>query len=252
MKTTTSTNKKRTNKSSLSETGHVKNVANFQTEIAFCIGYGADYNPVNPLLEIIKLESKFDSGKNTLKTVKDTKEPYDSQVGIRQTLFKPLRPLTTKVYNALIAANAPETVIKDARTIIRKLTGKRAGGTTGDTGQNKISVSQQSFDRLIDHFEELIVLAQTEGKYNPNETELKIDTLKTVLDALTASNKAVKDAYVPYSRAMIKRDKELYDAENGLVTIALEIKNYIKSVFGATSPEYKQLSRLKFTRPKSK
>ena len=35
-----------------------------------------------------------------------------------------------------------------------------------------------------------------------------------------------------------------------MVDIALDSKAYIKSAFGGTSPQYKQVSKLKFTSPR--
>lgn len=236
--------------SSTSEKGHAKNVANFGIIINFASGYGPNYNPSNPTLAIPALEAKWEAAKEKLRTVKDTKEPFDSKTGERQLLFKPLRPLATKVINSLIAQQVPSTVIKDARTIIRKLTGKRAKELTQETEENKISVSQQSYDRLVDNFEELIVLAQTEPNYNPNEDDLKVTSLVTLHEKLNNKNNEVKIIYVPYSNAMIARDGELYDQETGLVDIAYEVKNYVKSVFGAASPQYRQISGLVFSRPK--
>ncbi|HQA75271.1 hypothetical protein [Flavobacterium sp.] len=236
--------------SSTSEKGHAKNVANFGIIINFASGYGTNYNPSNPTLAIPALEAKWEAAKEKLRTVKDTKEPFDSKTGERQLLFKPLRPLATKIINSLIAQQVPSTVIKDARTIIRKLTGKRAKELTQETEENKISVSQQSYDRLVDNFEELIVLAQTEPNYNPNEDDLKVTSLVTLHEKLNNKNNEVKIIYVPYSNAMIARDGELYDQETGLVDIAYEVKNYVKSVFGAASPQYRQISGLVFSRPK--
>ena len=235
--------------SSTSEKGHAKNVANFGIIINFASGYGPLYNPSNPALAIPALEAKWEAAKEKLKRVKDTKEPFDSKTGERQLLFKPLRPLATKVINSLIAQQVPSTVIKDARTIIRKLTGKRAKELTPETEENKISVSQQSYDRLVDNFEELIVLAQTEPNYNPNEDDLKTTELLVYHEKLDTINNEVKTMYVPYSNAMIARDVELYDEETGLVDIAFEVKNYVKSVFGAASPQYRQISGLVFSRP---
>ena len=237
-------------KNSVSETGHAKNIANFETEIAFCNGYGTNYNPVNPNLTTSSLQAKWETAKLKLKAVKDTKEPFDSVTGARQIVFKKVKPLATKVINALIAQEAPETVIKDARTIIRKLNGKRAVVIKEtDLEQNNASVSQQSYDRLADTFQELIVLAQTETLYNPNEGEIKIINLQLVLDELSTANTNVRNAYVPYSNAIIERNTELYSEETGLVDLALAVKNYVKSVFGATSPQYQQISGLVFKKP---
>lgn len=38
--------------------------------------------------------------------------------------------------------------------------------------------------------------------------------------------------------------------ETGLVDIVDDVKKYVKSLFGASTPQYKQISGLKFTRPR--
>ena len=43
--------------SSTSETGHAKNIANFQDLISFCQGYGATYNPTKESLKIPQLQA---------------------------------------------------------------------------------------------------------------------------------------------------------------------------------------------------
>jgi hypothetical protein len=42
----------------------------------------------------------------------------------------------------------------------------------------------------------------------------------------------------------------LYADGTGLVDLALLVKKYIKSLFGADSPQYEQISGLKFRRPR--
>ena len=64
---------------------------------------------------------------------------------------------------------------------------------------------------------------------------------------MTAATAAVKNDYLP-NKAMIVRDKQLYENENGLVNFALEIKNYVKSVFSDASPEYRQIKANEFSR----
>jgi hypothetical protein len=45
---------------------------------------------------------------------------------------------------------------------------------------------------------------------------------------------------------MQTRNIKLYSPETGIVDTAQTVKNYVKSVFGATSPQYKQISKLIF------
>lgn len=242
--------KQKKSNTSRSETGHIKNVANFETAIAFCIGYGVPYNPSNAALTIVNLQAKWTTSKLKLKDVKDTKEIFDSVTGARQIIFKPLRPLATRIINALIAAKAPSTVIKDARTIVRKISGKRATDILIEVIPiNKISVSQQSFDRLTDSFEELVILASTEVKYVPNELDLQITALELFVSQLNTINTTVKTNYVNYSNTMIARNNELYKTDEGLIDTAKEVKSYVKSLFGASSPQYRQISGIEFKKP---
>ena len=64
---------------------------------------------------------------------------------------------------------------------------------------------------------------------------------------MTAATTAVKNDYL-LSKAMIVRDKQLYENENGLVDFALEIKNYVKSLFSEASTEYRQIKANEFSR----
>ena len=233
------------------ETGHNKNVTNFETLIIACTGFGAPYNPSNPSITIPVLATQHLDAKASVKDVKTTETPFNNVEGQRKTIFKPLKPTSTKVLNALKGASAPATVISDAETINRKIQGKRADNTieevpTGEAPKDKNSVSQQSYDMQIDHFEKLIELADIEPKYNPNEEPLKIVTLNNYKTELETINTAVKTAYIPYKTAMQTRDIKLYAPETGIVDTAKTVKNYVKSVFGATSPQYKQISKLIF------
>ncbi len=236
---------------STSETGHAKNVSNLETMVSYCTGYGTAYNPSNPDLSLPALTTLHDESKAALKLVKKTETPFNDLEGQRKLIFKPLKPLATKVLGSLRSSGAPSTVVADAETINRKIQGKRADNSEaktpeGKTPKDKISVSQQSFDMQIDHMDKLIELADVEPKYNPNEVPLQVATLTNYKTELETINTAVKNAYTPYSNAMIARNNKLYNLETGLVTRAQSVKNYVKSIFGASSPEYKLINKLSF------
>ena len=109
---------------------------------------------------------------------------FDNATNARQAAFEPLKKLATKIVNALDATEATDTLVKDVKTINNKIQGKRADGaklTKADAGKTAdepteepktISVSQQSFDSLIENFAKLIELVSSEPSYTPNETEL--------------------------------------------------------------------------------
>lgn len=240
---------------SSSETGHSKNVTNLETLILSCTGFGADYNPSNSDILISNLTTQHTNAKVSVQLVKTTEAPFNEVEGQRKTIFKPVKPTSTKVLNALKGVKAPATVITDAETINRKIQGKRADNTidvvvAGQTPKDKISVSQQSYDMQIEHFSKLIELVSIEPKYNPNETPLKVATLTTFKNQLETINTSLKTIYTPYKNAMINRDTKLYSSETGIVDTAQTVKNYVKSVFGASSPQFKQISKLVFRKLK--
>jgi tRNA/tmRNA/rRNA uracil-C5-methylase (TrmA/RlmC/RlmD family) len=164
--------------------------------------------------------------------------------------------LITRVYNSLKATDTTIQVDQSARTIVRKLQGRRASAKITEEEKkaleaegkevNQISASQMSFDNRIENFDKLIMLLSSVPLYNPNEEELKIETLKALYSQLKEKNTEVILPIVQLSNSRISRNKILYKENTGLVDTALDSKTYIKSVFGATSPQYKQVSRLYF------
>ena len=246
---------------STSETGHAKNVANFEDLISFCTGYGTSYNPNKASIKLPALNTQFTSAKNSLTTINTLLPPSTNAINARDIVFSPLNKLMTRINNAVASSNVSKQVIADAKTITRKLQGKRASdklptvadnpATPEDESQKSISASQMSFDNRIENMDKLIQLLASQTGYAPNETDLKVATLTTLLGDMKTKNTAVITALTPLSNARIARNNILYATGTGLVDTAGEVKKYVKSVFGGTSPQYKQVSGLKFTKVKT-
>jgi hypothetical protein len=239
---------------STSETGHAKNVANFEDLISFITSYGPTYNPTKLPIKLASLNTLFTTAKTDILNVTTKSIAFNNTTNARALLFDPLRTLSTRLVSALSTTDASTEAVKDAKTINRKLQGKRAKEIQTPTNPNtpppnNISTSQQSYDQLIEHFTKLIELLKTEATYTPNEVELKIVTLTTQLAALKTANTNVSNAYTAVSNARITRDKTLYKDKTGLYDISTDVKNYIKSLYGANAPEFKQISKVKFTKP---
>ena len=100
----------------------------------------------------------------------------------------------------------------------------------------------------MNNFEKLIALLQTIPEYKPNEDELKVETLQTLLTDLKTKNSEVVKTYLVLETARGVRNGLLYKPQTGIVDVSLDIKAYIKSVFGATSTQYKLISKLRFVK----
>jgi len=241
---------------SKSETGHIINVDNLEKEIAFCLGYGPKYDPTKTALKIATLNTMLSDAKTAISNVDIALPPWINAVNARELAFDPLSKLVTRVINALAASDVDDLIVKDARTIVRKIWGKRAKPkkkddpkTPADESLKSISASQMSFDFRIENFEKLIDLLNAQPNYNPNETDLTTASLTIYLTNLKKVNKEVTTALTPLSNARITRDTLLYSDGKGLVVVAEDVKKYVKSVFGATSAEYKEISKLLFKKP---
>ena len=245
---------------SISETGHQINVVNFDEMNTYVVGYGAVYNPSKASIKLAALQALALSAKTAIGAVNSALPAYSNAVSAREVAFEPLSKLTTRIINALKATDTTTQVDESAQTLARKIQGARATAkkteaektalATEGTVVTEISSSQMSYDSRLDSLDKLLKLLTSVPLYAPNEADLKVTALTTYYNDLKAKNAAVVTATVPLSNARISRNDILYKTNTGLVDIAFDVKVYVKSVFGATSPQYKQISKLKFTKPR--
>ncbi len=241
---------------STSETGHAKNVTNLESLITSIYAIGTSYNPSKDSIKLPALQTLLTASKESFNALNTAQSAYSIAVDAREVAFEPMGKLITRVFNALKASDSTVQVDESAHTIIRKLQGKRAVAKLTDEEKkaleaegkevNQISVSQMGYDSRLDNLDKLISLLSTVPQYNPNEEELKIESLKAVYTALRTKNTEVVTAYVQLYNARNSRNEILYKPLTGLVDLASDSKTYIKSVFGATSPQFKQVSKLTF------
>lgn len=242
------------------ETGHAINVANFEDLISFCKGYEAKYNPTNENIKIEALETLHFTANTAIENVNKAKSDFKNSTNQREIAFKDLNKQATKIINALAATDASPQTIKDARSIINKLTGKRVTPkkavikTEGEAESMVVekinSTSQTGFDNRMNTFSQLIDLVAKESSYEPNEEDLKVNNLLSYMKVLKGTNTNAINAYTKISNARINRNKVLYEEKIGLCDVSIQVKNYVKSLFGSLSPEFKQVSGLKFVKYK--
>jgi len=241
---------------STSETGHAKNVANFQDLISFVTSYEATYNPTKNTLKLPQLTTLATASQTSLADVITKNTEYNNKINQRVNAFRGLKVLSTRLVNALEITDATAQVIKDAKGFNRKLQGKKALTNATPIDPNTpapttISTIQLSYDQQIQHLAGLTSILISEPSYAPNETELATATLTALQTNLTTKNNEVATAYANISNSRIARNNTLYGTHTGLVEIATEVKKYIKSLFGATSPQFAQVKGIEFKNAKN-
>jgi hypothetical protein len=240
--------------SQTSETGHAKNVANFEKLITGVSAYGEVYNPVKESIKLPALNALLTAAKGAISQVNTAEAAYKNAIIARDAAFKPFSKLITRVNNSLKASATLTQTDDTALTLIRKIQGRRSSHKLTDEEKeaaraegkevNQVSASQMSFDSRLDNFDKLIKLLASIPEYAPNEADLTSEALTALYNELNSKNTAVINALVPLTSARIDRDQLLYTELTGLVDSSVDVKLYMKSVFGATSPQYKAISGL--------
>lgn len=229
------------------ETGHARNLAAFQTIISYCSSYGATYNPMQTNLQLANLQTQLTNAETALNEAKTKQVAFINATNTRAENFQPLKTTAMRIIYALAAAGVSPKTLDSAKTIKRKIVGKRASNTNKpenpeENTEKQNSASQQSFDQILSAFITLIELAETQANYQPTETDLQITQLKTYADTLKTANSAVITAKTDWAASRSQRNKQLYSPQTGIVDTVQQIKNYVRSIYGPSDPEYKKVS----------
>jgi hypothetical protein len=220
--------------------------------ISFCTGYGADYAPTNAMIALAALNTALTDAQTSLDDVQAAVAPWKVKVADRENVYQGIRPLTTRIVNAYEASGTDANKVDNVKTLHRAIHGARAKalpkddpGTPEDESKGN-SVSHRSYVQVAEAFGQMIKQLDEDPLYNPNENDLKITTLTALHTAMDNANSAVITAATPMSNARIARNEVLYGEDTGICDRAALVKKYVKSLYGADSPQYKQISGLEF------
>lgn len=243
---------------STSEMGHAKNVANFNKLIISFNSYGIRYNPSKPSLRISALEPVALSAQAALSAVNTAlADQKKASAGLR-VAFQPIDKLVSRVVNAVKATDTSPETDKQVADFARKIHGARASAKKTEEEKKglaasgkevkEISSSQMSYDNRLENFDKLIKLLLGIPPYKPNEQELTTESLVALYNDLKTKNSTYVAAGVALAKARSERNQVMYKEGTGMVDLAADAKTYVKSVFGSSSAEFKQISKIQFDR----
>jgi len=248
------------------ETGHAKNVANLLKLNQLIATFGTTYNPSNNAIKLAALTTLYTTANAKLSTVNGSFTNWKNATNTRELAFDPLSKQSTQILGSLQSLGIAQQTVDDFEFQVKKFrsTGSRTTNTSnepptapdasslpigeGQEGGASISNSQQSFDNKLQHFEKMILILQSVPSYNPNEVSYKVVNLQTQLTNLVSLNNAANTSYANVKASRIDRNTFFYAPNTGMLDIVKQAKSYIKSVYGATSQQYKAVSDIKFVR----
>ena len=253
------------------ETGHAKNVANLLKFNQLIATFGLTYNPSNSAIKATGLATLYTNANAKLTTVNSSFTSWKNATNSRELGFDPLAKLSTQILGSLQSLGLPQQTIDDFEAQVKKFRSSGSKLTKADSGivdttpveklpsdpvetiETKTnSTSQQSFDNKLQHFENMILILQSVPSYLPNEVAYKVVTLQAQLANLIALNNAANTSYANVKASRIDRNTFFYTKTTGVLDIVKNAKAYIKSLYGASSPQYHAANDIKFVRVISK
>ncbi len=237
------------------ETGHAKNVANFETIIIILVGLGTVYNPSQALILLAALQTKLTEAKNVLdavdaaeadKTVKV--DEFEAEIaGLDRYVVNIKRTAEVEVNDPAFTADL-QSIINRMRPQSRS-TGVPDDPSTPDVDESRspVSTSQRSYDKQISFLADIAALIAAKGAaYTTTDEEYKLDAIQAKVAALTAKSNAVKTATAALGNAQDARDAILYHPDTGVLKLVKLIKAQLARKPGRNSAAYQQVAALEF------
>lgn len=232
-----------------SERSIAQHIANFKLVIDNCATFGPQFNPSNPLLTIPSLTGSWSNTITLHETYTGLLMASKHPVNARQDLYKRARKIVTRTINYFQSTDASDLIIKDAKGIADRMRGHgvlRKKLADGTNDPNHISNSHLSYPQRLESLRQLCALYAGSPHYAPNEADIQLSALNALVDEMQLANDGMSATLAPVIAARIARDETLYSENTGLYHLARAVKLYVKAVFGASSPEYRSISRISF------
>ena len=235
---------------------NVKTAAAFEEFLGYCSGYGGSYNPGLPNLKLSALNELAVKARQALEDVNVAKSALNIATNNREIAFTGLPKLVSSIAFTLAASGASEQTMKDARVILRQMTGRRknrepiaSGEATAIVVKGR-SFSQRGYESMTDHFARLVQMLRDEPLYQPTENYLSVAGLDEQVSKLHGFNTVVSDARVTFSNARIALYQIYYEDAHSVVATARSAKMYVRAIFGLNSVQSNQVKKIKFTKTK--
>jgi hypothetical protein len=241
------------NKEEKIEISHDINIFNFKSIINFCLEFGSDYNPTNEDLTLVNMMARWTQVGNMQKNYMEAVTEKKLAINSRQEIYKELKSRVRRAYNSLASTKEMESTKKDAKTLMKSITGdnvRRKRDKDGKFVKGTVSNSHLGFAEILGNFDRFINVLGLATYYSPQEDKLMVAKLRALYYQVDAANSQVDEKSAIAITVMITRDKGLYSKETGLVDVSLACKRYVRSLYGARSEEAMTVSRIKLKRLK--
>jgi CRISPR/Cas system type I-B associated protein Csh2 (Cas7 group RAMP superfamily) len=235
------------------KTGSLKQVAAFGKLVGICNELGTRYHPSKASLTPIALASLLEQAQQNLEAVNRARIDFILAVNARRESYAGIYPLAARITRAVAASDGSTENLSDVRALKRKLLSKRSTKISAAPPVGNLEVqmphaarssSRLDYESKADTLAQLILIVENIPVYNPNETDLKVNTLKGTLADLRAKSHGLMQAANALAKARMERN-EVLEGKNGLYRTGIAVKEYVRSVFGMNSDASHELAKIR-------
>jgi len=240
------------------ETGHAKNVANFETIIIILTALGVNYNPAQALILLPALQTKLTEAKAALDAVDAAEAEYAVKVDEIQAEMEGLYKWVVNLKRTVEVDINDAAFTRNIQTIVNRFnsdsrdTGLPDDPNTPDVDESRTarSTSQRSRDNQIAYVADILALINTKrDQYTTTDAGYTLADIEAKLDRLNTKNNAARAAYAARGNAYDNRDRVLYDKDTGVLKLVKLIKTQLARKPGRQSAAYQQINALEFSKP---
>ncbi|WP_316804396.1 hypothetical protein [Pedobacter nototheniae] len=243
------------------DSGFAKNLANFENIISRVQALGPIYNPSREAIQLANLTDKLNQARLALSSLHEQMAQQKNAIHSRSAAFEPLKKLNTRLLSAAKAVNILPQQIENLSSLNRKVQGVKlskskttapiessASATASNSAITEtpatISSAQLGYDSQLDNFDKVVKQLSVIPDYKPNENELKTEQLQSLYNDMLTKNHLVIEANTAISSSRFARNEIMFTPNTGISDLASGVKNYVKSLLGTSSPQYREISKI--------
>lgn len=235
---------------------YIKNMQAFGKLKGICTGLGGAYNPGQQHLQVEALDTIQFNAQQVMDEVIAVQIVFDNASNARETAFRDVRLLGSRICAVLRSSGADPLTLADAIATNRKLNGWKRHGTplprmeaeeavaTGRRRSSSTGFASQAY-----YFAKLVEIVTADPYYMPSEPELSKEGLATKVTELRALNDAVLTTGLALTRVKKRREAIFYEGKESLVETARAARNYVRGVFGFRSTPHEELTKVSLIKP---
>ncbi|MDG3583720.1 YqaI family protein [Galbibacter pacificus] len=221
------------------------NLANFHLLIIFCEAYGKEYAPTDQRLHIECLHRTYNTVKELMANINNYNAMLNVAIFEKQQAFNGLEDVCNKIIDYLIIYTENNEAVKYVKSyyddIVQIRNEQKVNAYIKDSYSN-----QEPYINLIAHFGNMINELAESNEYSPYHTDIKLEALKKKFRIMVKRSLRHKEIMDEYSDSLVERDNYFYNKTEGIIELANNIKEYVKTSFGENSHEFKQINGLEF------